>query len=289
MAPSPPESMVELVGSTAVVTGAAQGIGYDVARHLMAAGADVLVFDINAEGATEAARTLAQEHPGRQAVPFAGDVANEDDWRSAFNLAADHFGPVTILVNNALFNRLNPILRLPVDEWQRIFDVIVTGTFLGTREYGRRYVEQGLKEGVVVNVSTLNYKVPATGLAGYCSAKAALSMFTQVAALEYASKGIRVNAIAPALTDTALARAFFGSSPEVPQAFVANTPLGRIGETEDQAKVVVFLASRAAAWITGITLVCDGGMHLVGVPDNWALMKGPLGMEDPTPADWTRS
>ena len=84
MAPSPPESMVELVGSTAVVTGAAQGIGYDVARHLMAAGADVLVFDINAEGATEAARTLAQEHPGRQAVPFAGDVANEDDWRSAF-------------------------------------------------------------------------------------------------------------------------------------------------------------------------------------------------------------
>jgi len=150
-------------------------------------------------------------------------------------------------------------------------------------------VEQGLKEGVVVNVSTLNYKVPATGLAGYCSAKAALSMFTQVAALEYASKGIRVNAIAPALTDTALARAFFGSSPEVPQAFVANTPLGRIGETEDQAKVVVFLSSRAAAWITGITLVCDGGMHLVGVPDNWALMKGPLGMEDPTPADWTRS
>ena len=283
-----PQAMVELVGSTAIVTGAAQGIGYDVARHLMAAGADVLLLDVNGDGAEKAAETLAREQSNRRAVPLAGDVTDEGAWQSAFDLAAEELGSVTILVNNALFNRLNPILRLGVDEWRRILDVIATGTFLGTREFGRRYIDQGLEEGVVVNVSTLNFTVPATGLAGYCSAKAALSMFTQVAALEYAPMGIRVNAIAPALTDTALARAFFGSSPAVPQAFIANTPLGRIGETADQAKVVVFLASRAAAWITGITLVCDGGMHLVGVPDNWSLMKGPLGMEDPTPEEWAR-
>jgi NAD(P)-dependent dehydrogenase (short-subunit alcohol dehydrogenase family) len=279
----------ELVGSTAVVTGAAQGIGYDVASHLMAAGANVLLFDINGEGVATAAQTLGETYTNRRAVAFSGDVTDEEAWRSAFDLAAAELGPVTILVNNALFNKLNPILRLPLEEFKRVFDVIVNGTFLGTREFGRRFMEQGLQEGVVINVSTLNYTIPATGLAGYCSAKAALSMFTKVAALEFAPMGIRVNAVAPALTDTPLARAFFGASPEVPEAFIANTPLGRIGYTEDQARVVLFLASRAGAWMTGNTLVNDGGMHLVGLPDNWAIMKGPLGMTDPTPAEWQRS
>jgi len=278
----------KLVGDSAIVTGAAQGIGYGIARHLLAAGANVLVFDLDGEGATDAARALSEEQPERRTVAFAGDVTNEEHVRAAFDLATEELGTPTILVNNAVFNRLNPILRLPLGEWERILRVVATGAFLGTREFGRRFVEQGLTEGVVINISTLNYAVPATGLAAYCSAKAALSQFTKVAALEFAPLGIRVNAIAPALTDTPLSRSFFGSSPEVPEAFIANTPLGRIGETADQAKVAVFLASEDAAWITGVTLIVDGGMHLVGVPDNWSLMKGPLGMEDPTPAEWQR-
>jgi 3-oxoacyl-[acyl-carrier protein] reductase len=286
MSTTAPGAMVELVGSSAVVTGAGQGIGFDVARHLMAAGADVLVFEIDGDRAQHAAARLAAEYPGRRALAFAGDVADENDMRAGFDAATEAFGTPRILVNNALYQYADLIVRLPADEWQRIFDVIAKGTFIGTREFGRRSIEEDLTGGAVINVSTLNYTVPATALAAYCSAKAAVSQFTQVAALEYGPMAIRVNAIAPGLVNTELARGFFGSTPEVPEAYIANTPLGRIGETADQARVVTFLASVAAAWITGVTLIVDGGLHLVGVPDNWSLFKGPLGRHEPTPADW---
>jgi len=284
-----PGATLELVGTSAVVTGAGQGLGYDIARHLMAAGADVLVFDIDGDRAQEAARALAAEQPGRRAVAFAGDVADETDMRAGFDVATEAFGTPRILVNNALYNLLSPIVRLPVDEWQRVFDVIARGTFIGTRELGRRFMEHRLTGGAIVNISTLNYSVPTRGLAAYCSSKAAVSQFTQVAALEYAPLGVRVNAIAPGLVDTPLARRFLGEEPQVAQAFIDMIPLDRIGWTSDQAKVVVFLASEAAGWITGVTLNVDGGMHLKGVPDNWEVMKGPLGLEDPTPAEWLSS
>lgn len=288
MPDSRPSAILELVGTPAVVTGGAQGIGYDIARHLLAAGADVLIYDINREGAEQAARSLSDEYPQRRALAFAGDVTDEAQMRAAFDLADRELGTPQILVNNALYQCADLIVRLPAHEWQRVFDVIVKGAFIGTRELGRRFMEEGRTGGAIVNVSSLNYAVPATALSAYCSAKAALSQFTKVAALEYAPLGIRVNAIAPGLTDTELARAFFGSSPEVPQAYVRNTPLGRVGGTADQATVAMFLASEAAAWITGITLVVDGGLHLLGVPDNWPLFKGPLGRDDPIPADWQR-
>ena len=275
-----------LAGTSAVVTGAGQGLGREIARHLMAAGADVLVFDLDGDRAEHAARELAAEQTGRRALAFAGDVADEGDVREAFDIATEALGTPYILVNNALYNLLRPIVTLPADEWDRVFGVIARGTFLATRELGRRFMEHGLSGGAVVNISTLNYTIATTGLAAYCSSKAAVSQFTKAAALEYAPLGIRVNAIAPGLIDTPLARRFLGDEPHVAQAFVDRAPLGRIGQTDDMAKVVVFLASAAAAWITGVTLNVDGGMHLLGVPDNWELMKGPLGMADPTPADW---
>ena len=277
---------VELVGTSAIVTGAGQGIGYAIAGHLMAAGADVLVYEIDPDRARDAVGRLTAEYPSQQAVAFAGDVTDEAAMRAAFELASESFGPPRILVNNALYQYPELIVRMPVHEWERVFGVIATGTFLGTREFGRHFMEHGLEGGSIINISTLNYTAPASLLAPYCSAKAAVSQFTQVAALEYAPLGIRVNAIAPGLVNTELAAGFFGASPEVPDAFVRNTPLARIGEPADQADVAVFLASTASAWVTGITLVVDGGLHLLGVPDNWELFKGPLGKAEPTPADW---
>jgi NAD(P)-dependent dehydrogenase (short-subunit alcohol dehydrogenase family) len=277
---------VQLVGTSAVVTGAGRGVGYAVASHLMAVGADVLVYELDPDRARDAAAQLCAEHPSARALAFPGDVTDEAAMRAAFELASEAFGPPRILVNNALYQYPDLIVRMPVHEWERVFGVVATGTFLGTREFGRHFMEHGLHGGSIVNISTLNYTAPASLLAAYCSAKAAVSQFTQVAALEYASLGIRVNAIAPGLVNTELAAGFFGSSPEVPAAFVRNTPLGRIGEPADQADVAVFFASTASAWITGVTLVVDGGLHLLGVPDNWELFKGPLGKTDPTPADW---
>src|SRR6266545_3091774 len=139
-----PVVALPLVGRSAVVTGAAQGIGYDIARHLMAAGADVLVYDINGPGAEAAATTLSEEVPGRRAVPFEGDVADEEAMRKAFDVATTELGLPRILVNNAGINDLRPLVRLSVDEWRRLFDVIALGTFLGTREIARRFMEQEL-------------------------------------------------------------------------------------------------------------------------------------------------
>jgi 3-oxoacyl-[acyl-carrier protein] reductase len=252
----------------------------------MAAGANVLIYEIDADRADAAAKRLTREHPSQRAVAFAGDVTDEVAMRAAFELATESFGPPRILVNNALYQFADLIVRVPVREWERVLGVIATGTFIGTREFGRHFMERGLEGGAIVNISTLNYTAPATMLAAYCSAKAAVSQFTNVAALEYASMGIRVNAIAPGLVNTELSAGFLGESPEVPAAFVRNTPLGRVGETADQAQVAVFLASTSAGWITGVTLLVDGGLHLLGVPDNWELFRGPLGRTEPTPADW---
>jgi NAD(P)-dependent dehydrogenase (short-subunit alcohol dehydrogenase family) len=278
----------ELAGSPAIVTGGGRGIGYDIARHLMAAGADVLIFDIDGELAEQAARELTKESGERRAIPFVGDVADEGAHRQAFDLAIAELGMPRVLVNNAAENELRPIVRFSADEWRRIVDVIAGGTFLGTREFGRRYMEQGLSGGAIVNTSTLNYITVSGGLAAYGAAKAAVSNFTKSAALEFARMNIRVNAICPGLTRTPLAERFFGDAPDVPNAFVDRTPMGRVGRTEDQARVAVFLASEAAAWITGMNVHVDGGAHLVGVPDSWEVMKGPLGLDDPTPAEWQR-
>jgi NAD(P)-dependent dehydrogenase (short-subunit alcohol dehydrogenase family) len=279
----------ELVGSPAIVTGGGRGIGYEIARHLIAAGADVLIFEIDGERADQAARTLTEESGERRAVPFVGDVAEEQAHRDAFDLAKAELGATPrILVNNAPHNELRPIVRLGAEEWRRIFDVMATGAFLGSREFGRRYMEEELSGGAIINLSTLNYLITSQGMAAYCAAKAAISNFTKTAALEYAPMGIRVNAICPGLTRTPLAERFFGGSPEVPEAYVQRTPMGRVGLPEDQAKVAVFLASDAAGWITGLSVHVDGGAHLVGVPDAWAIMKEPLGLEDPTPAEWAR-
>ena len=275
------------LATPAVVTGAAQGLGFEIARHLMTAGADVLVLDIDGDNAADAARRLGDEHPDRRAVAHRADVSSEEDFRDAFDAAIDAFGGTPrLLVNNALYNLLSPIVTLAADEWQRVFDVIARGTFLGTREFARRYMEDGLTGGSIVNISTLNYSVPTRGLAAYCSSKAALSMFTQVAALELAPLEIRVNAIAPGLIDTPLAARFLGEQREAAQAFLDRCPMGRIGQPGDMAKAVTFLASDQADWITGVTLNVDGGMHLLGVPDNWAIMREPLGLSEPTPADW---
>ena len=226
----PEKTSFDLVGSPAVVTGAAQGIGYEIGRQLLDHGADLVIFNINGEGGKQARASLAAEFPERRVLAYAGDVAEEDDWRACFDLAKGELGVPRILVNDALHNELRPIVRMSVEEWERIYAVIARGTFLGCREFARRFMEEGLEgPAAIVNISTLNYSIPTTGLSAYCSAKASVSQFTKAAALEFAPLGIRVNAIAPGLVRTPLAERFFGESPEVPEAFVARTPMRRVG------------------------------------------------------------
>jgi len=278
----------ELVGRSAIVTGGGQGIGYDIARHLMHRGADVVIYDIAEDVGAQAAKNLTAEFAGRSAVAFCGDVASEDDMRDAFDLATEEFGLPDILVNNAGISDLRPLVRQSVDEWRRVFDVVAMGPFLGIREFARRYLEQGRTGGAVVNTSSLNFQFPSEGLGSYVAAKAAVSQYTKQAALELAPLDVCVNAIAPGVIKTPLAASYILADEGVAQSFVDRTPLGRLGRTDDIAKVAVFLASRAARWITGSTIVVDGGAHMRGLPNYWQEMAPLLGLQDPTPAEWAR-
>jgi 3-oxoacyl-[acyl-carrier protein] reductase len=281
-----PVATFPLVGSPAVVTGAGRGIGLEIARHLMRAGADVLVYDIDEEIGRQGTASLSDEFPDRQAVLFVGDVASEDDQRAAFDLTVAELGMPRILINNAGVNDLRPLVRLSVDEWRRVFDVCALGTFLGTRELARRYLEEGLTGAAVINTSSLNFQFPSEGIAHYVAAKAAVSQFTKQAALELAPQAIRVNAIAPGVVATPLAESFLKGDETIERGFIERTPLGRFGVVEDIARVAMFLASEASGWITGETLRVDGGAHMRGLPNYWRDMAPVLGLPEVVPGEW---
>lgn len=248
------------------MTGGAQGIGRGIAGHLAGRGARVAVFDVNREGAERVANELNRRQGERCAIGCGGDVASAADVAGAFAVSEDAFGPVSLLVNNAGIARLALIEDCPEEQWDEVFGVHVRGTFLCTREYARRLQSS---RGAVVNISSVNGDHgPTEGAAHYCAAKAAIAQFTRVAALELAPRGIRVNAVSPGATMTPMAQA----NERMHDAFVERTPLGRFGEVDDIARVVVFLLSHEAGWITGVTIPVDGGLHMRGVHNFHAVL-----------------
>ncbi|BBZ29980.1 short-chain dehydrogenase [Mycolicibacterium madagascariense] len=237
--------------STAIVVGGASGIGWASAQALAADGYHVVVADVNLEGARNRAAELGEPHRGEFV-----DVADEDSVAALFTQT----GPVEAVVSCAGFSTLGLVVDLPVDQFRAVIDVCLTGAFLVAKHAGRHLVAGGS----LVSISSLNARQPAVGMAAYCSAKAGLSMLTQVAALEWAPHGIRVNAVAPGFVHTPLTE---GAAlvPGVVEEYVENTPLGRAGTPEDVAEAVLFLTK--AAWLTGEVLDLNGGAHMKRYPD----------------------
>jgi NAD(P)-dependent dehydrogenase (short-subunit alcohol dehydrogenase family) len=238
-----------------MVTGGAHGIGLGVARALVEHGAGVVLFDINGATAEEAAHVL-----GRKAIACEGSVASAEDVARAFEIGYAAFGEPGILVNNAGNARASLIAGCTDEQWDETIAVHLKGTFLCTREFARR-AREGDRGGAIVNLSSINHSHASEGSADYSAAKAGISSFTRIAALELAPYGVRVNAVAPGGTNTPMAERRAAMRDE----FVARTPLGRFGEVEDIARAVLFLVSDQAAWITGVTLPVDGGLHLRGL------------------------
>ena len=261
-----------LVGTSAVVTGAGQGMGLRIAQRLMDAGANVTIFEFNGEQAqARAAELTAESTNGTRAIAHAGSVANASDVVAAYDAATASFGVPQLLVNNAGIAAMTLIVDTPEEDWDSVFDVCAKGTFLCTREHARRLLPTG-QPGAIVNISSVNYEAATEGICHYCAAKAAVSQFTKVAALEFAPSNVRVNAVAPGLTRTPMSEGGFLAG-RMGEEFVAHTPLGRFGETEDVARVVVFLCSDASQWVTGATIPVDGGGHMRGLFNYWATMN----------------
>jgi NAD(P)-dependent dehydrogenase (short-subunit alcohol dehydrogenase family) len=243
-----------LLGRLALVTGAGRGNGAAIARGLAAAGAEVIVTDIDKDAARTIADSIVAE--GGKARGFLLDVTDEEGCRTLARDLSLLVGPIRILVNNAgIFLRGNLVADDGRDRWDRTMAVNVQGPFNVTMAF----VDQlKLTRGTVVNIASINSYVAQAGSGAYPVSKGALAQFTRALAAELAADGVRVNALAPGIIATAMTEPT-RADPRRLEAFLAHVPMKRVGEPEELAGPVVFLCSDAASYVTGAILPVDGG------------------------------
>jgi 3-oxoacyl-[acyl-carrier protein] reductase len=238
---------------TALVTGGGHGIGRAIADAFAEAGADVVVLDRDGAAAAATVAALQARHPGDH-VAFEVDVRDAAVIDRSVAGICSRFGSIEVLVNNAGIYPNTPVVEMAEEEWDAVFDVNVKGMFLVSRAVARTMIDRRVA-GRIINISSGAAESGRIGAAHYCASKAAVGMFTRVLALELAPHGIAVNAVGPGLIEVPDANL----SEEYVRELVASTPMGRIGQPEDVARAVVYLASPMATYITGTTLFVDGG------------------------------
>jgi len=244
-----------LEGKKAVVTGAAQGIGQAIAEMLAQAGADVVVADLDA-GRCQDTVDRVKKH-NRQALAISTNVGQWDDVKAMVDQVVKDWGRIDIFVNNAGITRDGLVVRMKEEDWNAVIQVNLTGTFycikaalgpMSKQRYGR-----------IINMASVVGVMGNAGQANYAASKAAVIGLTKTIAREYASRNITVNAVAPGFIDTAMTQAL---GDDVREMLSKQIPLGRLGQPNDIAEAVKFLASDAANYITGQVLHVNGGMHM---------------------------
>jgi 3-oxoacyl-[acyl-carrier protein] reductase len=244
-----------LANQVAVVTGAGRGIGQAIALKLAGGGADVACVDLKQDfcaATVEKAQAL-----GRKAWGFAANVADAASVDAAVEQIIAATGKVDILVNNAGITKDGLLMRMSEADWDAVLDINLKGTFLFTKAFTRSFLKQ--RSGRIVNIASVIGLIGNAGQCNYGASKAGVIGFTKSAARELASRGITVNAIAPGFIETAMTAKI---SPEAREALLKQIPLGSLGQPDDVANAVLFLASPAARYITGQVLSVDGGMAM---------------------------
>ncbi len=248
-----------LEGRRALVTGGDSGIGQAVCYELAAHGAAVAINYVSAPD--EAERMVAEiEAAGARALAVKMDVASESDVQRGFAEAAAAFDGVDLLVNNAGVEKPFLLLEMPLEVWQKVIDVNLTGAFLCAREAARTMNERK-SPGVIVNMSSVHEQIAWERFSHYCASKGGMKLFAQSIAKELAPLGIRVVNVAPGAVDTPINKSVL-EDPKESAAVLAEVPLGRWGHVSDIANAVCWLASEQASYVTGATLFVDGGMTL---------------------------
>jgi NAD(P)-dependent dehydrogenase (short-subunit alcohol dehydrogenase family) len=251
--------MGRVEGKVAVVTGAASGIGRATARALAAEGARVGIADVDEAGGERVAAGIREA--GGDAFFRRTDVRSMADLEAVVAEAAGRQGRLDVLVNNAAVSVAGSAGEMSEEDWARVVDVNLTGVWRGMRVAIPRMLAQG--GGSIVNLSSVQARVGFLGWAGYAASKGGIDALTRQAAVEYASRGIRVNAIVPGTIATQMNECIMAESPD-PDAVMANWvamhPMGRVGQPEEVAAAIVFLACDDAAFVTGELLRVDGGL-----------------------------
>jgi len=240
-------------GKGCIVAGGASGIGAKTAEQFAEEGGRVLIGDVS----SEMGEKLAKKIGAGKAVFQPLDVTSPESCQAAVEKAVSEFGGLDCVVNCAIKMDPGPLAELSLESWKRVLDVGLNGTFLMCRETARAMSAKG-RGGAIVNLSSNGGLAPYPGAGAYSTCKAGVIMFTKQASLEWAAHGVRVNAVCPAHVETPLTA--YLQDPEIRKGREAVTPLGRIGQPEDVAAAVLYLASEEASWVTGTALVIDGGV-----------------------------
>jgi NAD(P)-dependent dehydrogenase (short-subunit alcohol dehydrogenase family) len=240
-----------LEGAVAIVTGAAGGIGSEVVGQLRAAGANVVAEDIDS-----AVHELADD----RVAPLTGDAAQADTARAAVALALERFGGLDVVINNAGRFLLKPLVDTTDDEWDGLMTNNVRSVFVHCREALPHLIERG--GGAIVNVSSISGVIGLPAQGAYCATKGAIAQITRQLAIEHAAQGVRVNAIAPGAVDTDFVNVALAGAPDLQAArgdIGKSHPIGRMADAREIARIMVFLASPAASFMTGAIVMADGG------------------------------
>lgn len=250
-----------LDGRTAVVTGGSRGLGRAMAQALAEAGADLVLIGRDADALEAARQELGAL--GRAVAVVPGDVSTPAGAEAACRDALNLNRPVDVLINNVGGRRVDVATEdMPLAQWQELIDLNLTSALVCSQRLCRGMLERG--KGAVVNVTSIAGPVAIKGIRGrhYETAKAALTALTKSLAADWAPRGVRVNAIAPGVFLTAPNRKWFGEKPDFRAEFVSHIPAGRLGEPDELGPAAVFLASDASSYVTGATIVVDGGYTL---------------------------
>jgi NAD(P)-dependent dehydrogenase (short-subunit alcohol dehydrogenase family) len=251
---------LELTGRVAVVIGGTSGIGRAIAHGLAEAGADVVPTSRRLEQVEAAAAEI--EERGRRSLRVASDVSDRASLQRVLDLCLKTFGKVDILVNSAGRTKRAPTLDFAEEDWDAILETNLTGTLRACQIFGRQMIERGY--GRIINIASLSTFVALFEVAAYSASKAAVASLTKSLAVEWATHGVNVNAIAPGVFRTALNHKLLDET-ERGKEFLLRTPMKRFGQVEELAGAAVFLASDAASFVTGEVLVVDGGFLASGV------------------------
>ncbi len=249
----------KLQGRVAFITGGASGIGRGISEWYIREGAKAVLFDRNADLLNEVKEVLKED-----CITVVGDVTREKDLESAVAQGVRYFGYVDIGINSAGLGTYAHITEQTEEQWDEVIDICLKGVFLSMKHEARQMLAKG-KNGVIINIASLNSRQPAEGYSAYCSAKAGVEMITKIGAMELGPHKIRVCCISPGAVATPLI-AGMANYPSLGMETMDNCLLDRIGTTDDIAAAALFLASDDASWITGETLFVDGGCQTKRYP-----------------------
>lgn len=245
---------MSLAGKNALVTGASRGIGRAIAVELAKNGANVAITYVNSKDKAEEVVNEIKGY-GVKAIAVKADVSKEEEVLNMVKIVKESIGSIDILVNNAGINRDNLLMRMSTEDWDKVIDTNLKGTYLCSKALIRDMIKK--KSGKIINIASVAGVAGNFGQTNYSASKAGVIGFTKSLAKEVASRGINVNAIAPGLIETDMTLAL---KEDIRDSLVKNIPMGRLGTVQDIANIVIFLASEKSNYITGQVINVDGGM-----------------------------